>query len=153
MKTERTATDKQRESNGSKPSPRDQQGRFVKGHTNGFQAGQSGNPAGRPKSITLSEAYRKQLAQPMPNDPEGRTFAEVIAFKQCSAAAEGDTTAAREIADRVGGKPRQAVDLDVTAHDWRELARQQGLKEEDVIREAHQLITESADEGGSSAGA
>jgi hypothetical protein len=40
-----------------------------------FKPGQSGNPKGRPKSITLSEAYRRELAKPDPADEHGRTFA------------------------------------------------------------------------------
>ncbi|HEX7176891.1 MAG TPA: DUF5681 domain-containing protein [Pyrinomonadaceae bacterium] len=40
-------------------------GKFAEGNKLGrrFRPGQSGNPKGRPKSITLSEAYRKLLAQ------------------------------------------------------------------------------------------
>ena len=40
-----------------------------------WKPGQSGNPKGRPKSITLSEAYRRELAKVDPNDAEGRSFA------------------------------------------------------------------------------
>lgn len=109
-----------------------------------FKPGQSGNPAGRPKSITLSEAFRRQLSQPMPDDPEGRTFAEVIAERMCVAASNGDVSAAREIADRVEGKPRQSVNLDMNVNDWRQMAQAHGLNEQDVLREAQRLIEQSA---------
>ena len=105
-----------------------------------FPKGVSGNPKGRPKSITLSEAYRHQLAQPVPKDREGRTYAEVIAALMCQRATQGDVAAAKEIADRVEGKARQALDVDVKVTSWREMARQHGLSEQDVIREAQRLI-------------
>jgi Family of unknown function (DUF5681) len=34
--------------------------------------GQSGNPSGRPKSKTLSDAYKHKLEEPVPNDPKAR---------------------------------------------------------------------------------
>lgn len=119
---------------------RNTRGRFEKGNAVGFQPGQSGNPSGRPKSITLSEAYRKALAQAYPDDPEGRTYAEVIADKIVMSAATGEVSSAREIADRTEGKPRQALDIDMTLLDWREIANAHGLSETDVIREARMLI-------------
>jgi hypothetical protein len=39
----------------------------------------SPNPGGRPKSRLLSEALRTRLAEPKPDDPQGRTYAEVVA--------------------------------------------------------------------------
>lgn len=129
------AIDKQRQNSG-----RDDKGRFVQGSPNGFQPGISGNPAGRPKSITLSEAYRYQLAQVVPNDPQERTYAEVIAELMCKRATQGDVAAAREVADRVEGRPRQALDVDMKVTDWREMARQSGLEIRDVIAEAQLLI-------------
>jgi Ni/Co efflux regulator RcnB len=116
---------------------------FEKGNANAWKRGQSGNPAGRPKSITLSEAYRLQLAQPVPKDPEGRTYAEVIARLVCNEAVNGNVAAAREIADRTEGKPKQAIDVDMNVRDWREMARTHGISEQDVFNEARQLITES----------
>src|SRR5580704_6563901 len=41
----------------------------------------SGNPSGRPKSKTLLNADRSKPEEPLPNDPEGRTWAELIAEK------------------------------------------------------------------------
>jgi len=76
-----------------------------------WKPGQSGNSAGRPKSITLSEAYRKQLALPFPGDAEGRTYGEVIAERIATRAAEGDYQAAKEIADRIEGRARQPLNL------------------------------------------
>ncbi len=82
-------------------------------------------------------------------DADERTYAEVIAEKLCTEAASGNVNAAREIADRTEGKPKQAIDVDLSIFDWRELARAHGLNEQDVIREARALITESvADSGG-----
>ena len=73
-----------------------------------FQPGQSGNPAGRPKSITLSETLRRELAKECPEEAD-QTYAERIAAVLCKSAAEGNVRAAQEIADRTEGKPRQSV--------------------------------------------
>lgn len=72
--------------------------------------GVSGNPNGRPKSITLSDAYRRILAEPVPGDPAGRTYADVIAEMVAMSATAGSVKAARELADRTEGKPRQVLE-------------------------------------------
>jgi hypothetical protein len=113
-----------------------------------WRKGESGNPAGRPKSVTLSEAYRIALAQPFPGDPQGRTYAEIIAEKLVMNAATGEVSSAREIADRTEGRPKQMLDVDVKLLDWRELARAHGLTEDDVITEARRLIESAARSGG-----
>jgi hypothetical protein len=137
--TQKQATDKQREST---------EGRKRRlANLKPFQKGVSGNPNGRPKSLTLSEAFRRQLSQLVPNDPDGRTFAEVIALRVCVAAAQGDISAAREIADRTEGKPKQALDLDLKVTDWRELAKAHGVSEEEVVREAQLLIEQTTSDG------
>ncbi len=111
-----------------------------------FKPGQSGNPAGRPKSITLSEAIRLQLAKKV-SDGSDYTYAEAIAQVLCVAAVRGNVNAAREIADRTEGKPRQSVDVDMSVSDWRALAHRHGLTEQDVINEARRLIESAADSG------
>jgi hypothetical protein len=113
-----------------------------------WKPGQSGNPAGRPKTVTLSEAYRIALAQPFPDDPQGRTCAEIIAEKLVMNAATGEVSSAREIADRTEGRPKQMLDVDMKLLDWRELARAHGLTEDDVITEARRLIESVADSSG-----
>ncbi|NOT61558.1 MAG: hypothetical protein HOP19_15180 [Acidobacteria bacterium] len=77
-----------------------------------FKPGQSGNPTGRPKGVLfLGEAYKKQLSKLFPDDPDGRTYAEVIAEKVCDIASTGDFKAAKEIADRTEGRAKQAVEI------------------------------------------
>jgi hypothetical protein len=76
-----------------------------------FKPGQSGNPKGRPKSIVLSEAYRKHLAKVDESDPERRTYAEVLAEQMIVKAKAGDVGALREIADRTEGKAKQTIAL------------------------------------------
>jgi hypothetical protein len=98
--------EKQRDNSG-----RDGRGRFEGDNPHAFKKGQSGNPAGRPKSITLSEAYRRELAKVDPDDPERRTHAEVLAGRMVARAKTGDVQALKELADRVEGKPRQTVAL------------------------------------------
>lgn len=109
--------------------------------------GVSGNPTGRPKaSVVLSEAYRRALAEPLPNDKTGATVAAGIAHALVMAALDGDVSAARELADRTEGKARQAIDVAMSLLDWRQMAESQGLSPEDVLTEARLLLVESADD-------
>jgi hypothetical protein len=72
------------------------------------------NPNGRgPKPIT--EAYTKLAHKKVPGDPKGRTYAELVAEGQYTAAGKGKTEAAREIADRLEGKAVQPIVGDTTA--------------------------------------
>lgn len=77
-----------------------------------WKKGQSGNPSGRPKSKTLSDAYKNKLEELVPNDAEGRTWAELIAEGQIRDAVKGNVQAAREIADRTEGRARQAIEFE-----------------------------------------
>jgi hypothetical protein len=77
-----------------------------------WKKGQSANPGGRPKSRLLTEALRVRLAEAKADDPEGRTYAEVIAANLIAIACSqgsGAVTAMGEIADRVEGKARQEI--------------------------------------------
>jgi hypothetical protein len=76
-----------------------------------FKPGKSGNPSGRPKSKTITAAYRKLLEGLVPKDRRGRTWAELIAAAQVRIAALGNVRAAREIADRTEGRPSQRLEL------------------------------------------
>ena len=67
-----------------------------------FKPGQSGNPGGRPKSRRISAALRELLAA---------GDADKIASVLIRLAKKGSVTAAREIADRTEGKPRQSHDV------------------------------------------
>jgi hypothetical protein len=78
----------------------------------GFMPGQSGNPGGRPKgTVKLSTCYERSLARPYPDDPEGRTYAQVIADKAVELAAKGDIPAIKEVTDRTEGKAPQRVEV------------------------------------------
>jgi hypothetical protein len=78
---------------------------------------------GRPRKRPLSEAYDEWLRQPVSADqvvkmrekgmrvPEGATNADMVAIGQGRKAMTGDTAAAKEIADRVEGKPTQRIEL------------------------------------------
>jgi len=69
--------------------------------------GISGNPSGRPRK-PITEAYADIADQKYPGDPEGRTYAQLIAEGQCKAAIKGKTDAAREIREALEGKTPQA---------------------------------------------
>src|SRR3984885_11025030 len=77
-----------------------------------WKKGQSGNPSGRPKSKTLSDAYKSKLEELVPHDPEGRTWGEIVAEAQIRDAVRGNVQAAREIADRTEGRARQAIEFE-----------------------------------------
>ncbi|MFH1022388.1 MAG: DUF5681 domain-containing protein [Planctomycetota bacterium] len=79
-----------------------------------WKKGQSGNPAGRPKGVRyLSEIYRELLQEVCPSDKRKRVWGEVIAERMFKEAIHGKRCiqAAAEIADRIDGKPRQAIEI------------------------------------------
>jgi hypothetical protein len=119
-------------------------GKFSPGNKIGkqFPKGTSGNPDGRPKLTKLTDALREQLAEINPDAPE-ETIAEEIAKTLIKLALSGDIAAIRECFDRAEGKAKQAIDLDLQINDWRTLAQNYGVTEQDVIREAKLLIAES----------
>lgn len=137
------SADKQRRNSGE----RAEGGKFAPGNSLAWKPGESGNPAGRPKSITLSEALRRELAKDAPAtegaEATGDTYAERIAAVLCAEAARGNVRAATEIADRTEGRPRQAVEVDMNVRDWRERAKAAGIPESDVIAEARRMLDES----------
>jgi hypothetical protein len=75
------------------------------GEATRFKPGESGNPGGRPRIAKLSEACRAKLGALVPDDAEGRTYAEAIAEKLVQLALKGDIRAAQELADRWEGRP------------------------------------------------
>jgi hypothetical protein len=77
------------------------------GEATRFKPGESGNPGGRPRIAKLSEACRAKLGALVPDDAEGRTYAEAIAEKLVQLALKGDLRAAQELADRGEGRPSQ----------------------------------------------
>lgn len=143
-KVEEVTADKQRRNSGG---GRDERGRFVKGNGHAFKPGESGNPAGRPKSVTLSEALRLKLAEDAPGKLD-KTVAEQIAQALVREAVKGNVQAIKEIGDRTEGKPRQTVGVEADITDWRLLAQKHGVKVEDVIREARRLIESATASGG-----
>jgi hypothetical protein len=115
---------------------RDDKGKFKDRNKHSWKPGQSGNPAGRPKHKTLSEAYRDKLAEQCELDPS-MTWAEYIATQQVMAAAGLKTDnsfvpAARELADRTEGKPKQPIALDVKDEAKRLLAMLLGVDENEL---------------------
>jgi hypothetical protein len=124
-------------------------GKFATGNKigNRFPKGESGNPSGRPKLTRLTDALRVQLAETNPDAPE-ETIAEQIARALISEAKTGNVQAIREIADRTEGKPKQAIDLDLQVSDWKVLAKNYGVSQQDVINEAQLLIESAIDSSG-----
>lgn len=73
-----------------------------------FEKGQSGNPGGRPKDKPFRDALRQELAALGDDDP--RTLRR-LARKLLESASGGDNSLAaiKEVADRLDGKPAQAI--------------------------------------------
>lgn len=80
-----------------------------------FKSGNPGGP-GRPKKLPLTDASREKLSSLVPEDPLGRTYAQLIVDKLCTMAVAGDIAAIKELADRSEGKAVQRIEqADATA--------------------------------------
>jgi hypothetical protein len=73
-----------------------------------FVKGQSGNPAGRGVG---EKPFRNALLASLKKADGDAEKIQLVADKLVANAINGDTTAIREIADRLDGKPAQAVDV------------------------------------------
>jgi hypothetical protein len=83
------------------------------------KGGPSPNPGGRPKSRTISEALRQKLAAIKEDDPQHRTFAEVLAENLVSLACgkeRNSVAAAVEIANRVEGRVHERIEFADLTH-------------------------------------
>jgi hypothetical protein len=72
--------------------------------------GVSGNPGGRPRKRLISDELERLLQQEAPS-AAGKTWAAAIAEVLLAQALNGDVRAIAEVANRVEGKPLQAMDL------------------------------------------
>src|SRR5271166_3074377 len=77
--------------------------------------GVSGNPGGRPKAKPLTEELERLLEQEAPNG-KGETWAARIARALVLKASKGDVRAISELANRLEGKPPQAIEVDADFH-------------------------------------
>jgi hypothetical protein len=129
--------------NGKQMAGKREDGTFAPGHKlgNRFSKGVSGNPSGRPKLTRLTDALRQQIAETN-TDADDQTVAEQIAKTLIRLAISGDVQAIKEIANRTEGLPKQTIDLDVQATNWRDEAKQNGISEAEVAAEARLLLAE-----------
>jgi hypothetical protein len=70
-----------------------------------FQPGQSGNPAGRPKSKPFREAIQRALEEA----GDDKVSLQAVATALVGKAMMGDVSAIKELADRMDGKVAQAI--------------------------------------------
>jgi Family of unknown function (DUF5681) len=94
-----------------------------------WKPGQSGNPGGRPKGRTLTGVLRELVQQ----DHGGRPIVEVLAQRILKEALTGKFPFAKEVWDRLDGRPGETHEVTVKSH-WRDMVRQ--LSDEDLIEMA-----------------
>lgn len=112
-------------------------GQFTGAHPWAFKPGQSGNPNGRPRKITLSAAFRDKLAETCSHDPARRTWAEVISEALCQEAAMGKVPAAKELREATEGNNYNL------SMDWRKLVSEMGGDPALVVEEMAAKLQES----------
>ena len=84
---------------------------------NKWKPGQSGNPSGHPRKLPITDRYASVAELPVPDnllsalelsEPEKgeiKTYGDALALSQFRSGIKGKTDAAREIADRLPGRP------------------------------------------------
>lgn len=85
-----------------------------------FKTGQSGNPNGRPKGVPNTSTRLQRFLNatrrgknPVSGEEEEFTVAELMDLQQIAKAIKGDTAAWEKILDRLEGKARTPVDMNV----------------------------------------
>ena len=106
--------------------------------TTRFKPGQSGNPGGKAKGVSLLGEITRQLAIVPPHS--NKTNAEHVISALIRKARGGNVPAITCLLDRLHGKPSQSINLDMDTSDWRTLAENLNLTETDVREQARLLI-------------
>jgi hypothetical protein len=90
---------------------------------NKWKPGQPGNPTRRPRKLPITDRYATVAELQVPDNllaalklseaekQEIKTYGDALALNQFRAAIKGKTEAAREIANRLEGRARQAVEV------------------------------------------
>jgi hypothetical protein len=83
-----------------------------------FQKGRSGNPKGRPPNKScLTALLREELDKASPDDKDGKTWAELIVLATMRLAMAGNSTALKEVWERMDGKVSGELDgVDIHLH-------------------------------------
>src|SRR5215471_3896278 len=88
-----------------------------------WKHGESGNPSGRPKKLPITDRYAAVAELPVPDNlltalklseaekSAIKTYGDALVLSQFRAGIKGKTEPAREIADRLESRARQAVEV------------------------------------------
>jgi Family of unknown function (DUF5681) len=113
-----------------------------------FKPGQSGNPGGRPKKTPYTDAHRliaEMVGVADLNILPTDTIAECVAKIMAREALKGKVNAAKEIADRTDGTPRQTVEI--SGQDGSAAQVGTRLSATDLIRALRDIYGLSSDPG------
>jgi len=69
-----------------------------------------------PKADCLTTLLKEELEKVSPADKEGRTWKELVVIATLKLAMKGNAAALREVWERVDGKVRQDIGVDVDLH-------------------------------------
>jgi hypothetical protein len=127
-----------------------------------FKEGDVPNPNGKPKgAIDIKNRLIKMLENIAPGKVQNseaiaafcdgmsniKNIDAVNARLLYCAIVLGEAWAIKEIFDRIAGKPTQAIDLDVSVQDWRVIAADAGLTEEEFLYETKLFVDKQLDNG------
>ncbi len=127
-----------------------------------WQPGDVPNPAGKPKgALDVKKRLIKMLENIAPDKVQNSeaiaAFGEGIskitnldavnARLLYSAIVLGESWAVKEVFDRIAGKPTQSIDMDVSVQDWRAIAADAGLTEEEFLYETKLFVDKQLNNG------
>lgn len=101
-----------------------------------WKKGQSGNPKGRPKKADcLTTLMREELEKVDPKDKEKRTHKELVVIATIELAKEGNSTALKEVWERMDGKVKEKLEINQDSTNAILLAKTLSRKELEELNE------------------
>lgn len=101
-----------------------------------WEKGQSGNLKGRPKKADcLTTLMREELEKVDPKDKEKRTHKELVVIATIELAKEGNSTALKEVWERMDGKVKEKLEINQDSTNSILLAKTLSRKELEELNE------------------